>query len=124
MLLAVYGTLKKGYGNHGYLQTSKYLGTTIIPGIMWVNKWEGYPRVQTIIDQNNIDATNRVTVELYDVTAHVLYMTCRLEVGAGYAPQPINIPDYGPAIIWASVEGPNDDSKIIDNGIYGDIDGY
>lgn len=63
--IAVYGTLRQGYSNHGYLMTSPkitFVGATKTPPTFTMfGKRSGFPIVTT-------KGTTAINVEIYDVT--------------------------------------------------------
>lgn len=74
MKLFVYGTLKKGFGNHRLLEGAKFLGEDTIPGGMislggfpgWLGEGEGYTKGEVYeIDEEHLHATDRL--EGYDI---------------------------------------------------------
>lgn len=68
----VYGTLKKGFGNHRLLETSKFLGTTSVPGTMY--SLGGFPGVR-------LDRLGQTSIkcEVYEVDGATLVNLDRLE---------------------------------------------
>jgi len=76
MLISVYGTLKKGFHNHG-LVDGKYIKTTKISGYLMYDL--GVP---VAIPTN--DPSKQILIEIYDVTKESLQKIRRLELGAGY----------------------------------------
>lgn len=77
MLLAVYGTLRKGDGNHRFLRGQKLLSTERVEGFEMFNLGGAYPYVAR--------GGDNITVELYDITPDVLAPIESMERGAGYA---------------------------------------
>lgn len=59
--VAVYGSLRKGFGNHGRLRNAKYLGTTKTVRPFAMYSLGGFPMVQ--LDGEKIAP---ITVEIYD----------------------------------------------------------
>lgn len=76
MLIAVYGTLRRGDGNHRYLRGQKLLSTERVEGFEMFNLGGSYPYIARGGDD--------ITVELYDVTEDVLAPIENMERGAGY----------------------------------------
>ena len=60
-LLAVYGTLKQGNGNHRYLRESKLLGTHVTEPKYTMHSLGGFPGVR-------LEGKTPITVEVYRVT--------------------------------------------------------
>lgn len=60
MRVAVYGSLRQGYGNHRLLEDSKYLGNGITEGRYTMMHLGGFPGV---IENGNTS----IVVEMYDV---------------------------------------------------------
>lgn len=59
-LLAVYGTLKKNYGNHVFLKNAKYLGTHITEPKYTMYSMGGFPTV-------TLEGNTPITLEIYSV---------------------------------------------------------
>lgn len=76
MLLAVYGTLRKGDANHGYLHGHRPLVTERVEGFEMFNLSGAYPYVARGADD--------ITVEVYDISPEVLAPIERMERSAGY----------------------------------------
>lgn len=76
MLIAVYGTLRKGDYNDGFLQKYKPLSTERVEGFEMFNLGGSYPYVARGADD--------ITVEVYDVPEEVFAPIERMERGAGY----------------------------------------
>lgn len=76
MLIAVYGTLRRGDNNDGYLRGYETLSTERIEGFEMFNLGGDYPYIARGADN--------ITVELYDITPETLAPIERMERGAGY----------------------------------------
>lgn len=78
-VIAVYGSLRKEGFNHGSLEKSKYIGTTIINGYTMYEVYSGgYP---TVVKGKK----GSIVVELYNITEQQIYTNIRwMEIGAGY----------------------------------------
>lgn len=76
MLLAVYGTLRKGDGNHRLLYKHEPLVIERVEGFEMFNLGGAYPYIARGGDD--------ITVEVYDITPEVLAPIERMERGAGY----------------------------------------
>lgn len=64
MLVAVYGTLKKGRGNHGLMMDSEFINKETVKGFIMYNVG-GFPVVYR-------DINHSIVVEVYEVSQHVL----------------------------------------------------
>jgi len=111
-LMAVYGTLKRGFYNHFMLTTSKFVGKASVPGYIWKGPGENFPRAMA--DSESIKSFE---VELYEVSPTVIRQVARLELPYGYYPQLVVTQDKMTALMWASAEGPNPDCTMLD-GVY------
>lgn len=76
MLVAVYGTLRRGDNNDGYLSGYEILSTERVEGFEMYNLGGAYPYIARGADD--------ITVEVYDVPEEVLARIERMERGAGY----------------------------------------
>lgn len=76
MLIAVYGTLRKGDYNDSYLRGYKPLSTERVDGFEMYNLGGSYPYIARGADS--------ITVEVYDVPEEVFVPIERMERGAGY----------------------------------------
>lgn len=110
-IVAVYGTLKKDHHNHYMLLTSKFIGEAAIPGYLWTRPHEKFPRASA--DSN---APSVIQVELYEVSPVMMNQMARLETPYGYYAQTVTTVDGVNALMWASVDGPDPDCKIIKEG--------
>lgn len=65
-LVAVYGTLKRGYGNHRLLETSKFLGTDRIEGFDMYNLYSGgFPGILHSKSVRSVE--NTIFIEVFEV---------------------------------------------------------
>lgn len=69
----VYGTLKSGHGNHGYLRGATFVGTGVTTRPFFMCDTGGFPVVFDIEKRHN------VTGEVYEVTDEQLRAMDRLE---------------------------------------------
>ena len=69
-VVAVYGSLKKGFGNHRRLETSKFVGMAMIPGTLY--SLGAFPAI-------TLEGNTDVHVELYEVDDPTLESLDRLE---------------------------------------------
>lgn len=92
MLLAVYGTLRKGEGNYDwYMRGTPMLGEQRIAGFEMYNLGGYYPYIARGGDS--------ITAEIYDVAADVFDRVERMERGAGYEVMKVST-QYGDAAIF------------------------
>lgn len=92
-LVLVYGSLKKGFGNHGCLGDSPMLGTVITPPEYTMYSLGGFPGVV-------LGGDTAISGEVYEVTDATLARLDRLEgVPTFYDRHLIDTP-YGQAIIY------------------------
>jgi len=73
MLVATYGSLKKGFHNHGFLSDSKCLGVDSLSGFA-MYKYSSFPMVVASDDSNDT-----IMVEVYEVSADTLVRLDYLE---------------------------------------------
>lgn len=76
MLLAVYGTLRKGDHNDGFLDGYQPVATERVEGFEMFHFGGSYPYIARGADD--------ITVEVYDVPPEVVVPIERMERGAGY----------------------------------------
>lgn len=72
--LGVYGTLRKGMGNHYLLEGFKYIETIQVPGWMMITFASTIPTILYTGDKNE-----SVTLEVYEVDDHTLRDIDQLE---------------------------------------------
>lgn len=82
-IIAAYGTLRKGFYNHDRFDGVKYLGTTRIKGFDLYNLGP-YPCVVK-------NPEGELTIDLLEVTPITKTNIDRMEIGAGYGIEEINI---------------------------------
>lgn len=85
MRLAVYGTLRKGQGNHHCLNGATYIGTCRALGWTMVSLG-GFPAVQETWDEDE-EPIGSIVVEIYECPPDVVARCNRLE---GYDPDSSN----------------------------------
>lgn len=97
MLVAVYGSLKKGFGNHFLLEKSRFVDTLSLSGYDMYSLGR-FPAI--------VRGSGTITVELYDVDCETLERLDRLEGFSGiasrynaYNREEIDTP-YGKAFIY------------------------
>ncbi len=110
-LVAVYGSLKKGFYNHRGLGDDKeFLGGMAVDGVMYSNG--SYPKLYKPDSECKCQASDfacdssfcmnkaRVhDIEVYRINARRFESITSMEVGAGYTPEQIETP-WGPATIY------------------------
>ena len=102
MLLAAYGSLKKGYYNHDCLEGAEYLGNSSVRGVMYSNG--SYPKLYKV-ENDDYDSNFRLplekkhTLEIYRVTDEQYRPIERMELGAGYVVEEVET-EWGPAKIF------------------------
>lgn len=82
--LAVYGTLKSNQRNHFFLEDSIFIGKGTVTGTMVVPKRWGYPVFWP-------DGDSKIVVEVYEVDDVDMQQISRLEIGAGYHAEMIEV---------------------------------
>jgi len=113
-IVAVYGTLKQGFNNHYMLLTSTYIGNAAIKGYLWTGPGESYPRAC-----HDTESPGVIQVELYQVSPKIMQQMARLETPYGYYMQAVKTEDGVDALMWASVDGPDPDCRLIKDGKWG-----
>lgn len=102
MLLAAYGSLKKGYYNHGWLEGAEFLGTSTVRGVMYSNG--SYPKLYHQHDDKSTDSfldryERTHVIEVYRVTEEQYEPIESMELGAGYVVEEIDT-EWGKAKIF------------------------
>lgn len=111
MIIAVYGSLKKGRHNNWWLEDAPMLGETKVRGTMYLVHGS-YPVL--------MDGNNEYEAEVYDVTDNVYAKILRIEQSAGYAVREIET-EFGTAKVFYGTDVFQDD---IDNEIIKKINKY
>lgn len=106
-LVAVYGSLKKGFYNHAGLgHDAEFLGTSTVRGVMYSNG--SYPKLYetngSLVDkggatpfQSRLERQHEI--EVYRIHEDRYESITNMEIGAGYEPEQIQTP-YGEATIY------------------------
>lgn len=102
MLIACYGSLKKGYYNHEILgEDAKFLGRAEVKGVMYSNG--SYPKLyRRSEDMGSLfgsEFEREHTIEIYDINKDAFKDIFSMEVGAGYRLEEVETP-YGEAGIY------------------------
>jgi len=106
MLVMVYGTLKKGFGNHRLLHGSKYAGPASVAGTM---RNLGYFPVVTL------GGSGTVYGEVYDVDEPTLKSLDSLEGYPGWYNREEVVTTYGIASIY-TLDKP--DAPVVEDGVW------
>jgi gamma-glutamylcyclotransferase (GGCT)/AIG2-like uncharacterized protein YtfP len=109
-LVAVYGSLKKGfYNHHGLGEDKKHLGNITVRGVMYSNG--AYPKLYHPINELVgalegglvarfvVELARDHVVEVYEISDKDYNSITQMEVGAGYTPEDIETP-WGVATIY------------------------
>jgi gamma-glutamylaminecyclotransferase len=117
MNIFVYGTLKKGYHNHGYLEGSTFLGFAKTEPIYTMHSNKYYPIVQR-------RGTTPISGEVYKVEEKALPAIFALEGYTGTKGHPDNWYDtdvieteFGKASIFVMGKIPNGTS-VVESGVF------
>lgn len=108
-LIAVYGSLKKGFFNHTLLGHSYLVNTGSLKGFK-LYSLGSYPCIYP-----SDDDTDTVLVEIYNVTNKILDELNRMETSARYYPKIVKVKDYN-VLVWVYNTKP--DTKHIKSGIW------
>ncbi len=108
ILMAVYGTLKRGHPLHSYIESAEFVEEIRVPGQIWVNNFEGYPRFRF-----DPSSEQGVLMEVFKVTPRHVTACARIEMGAGYTIRP-----YNNMLIWESTDTPGAGAKLLESGVY------
>ena len=109
MKVFVYGTLKKGFGNHHLLKDASYLGTHITEPKYTMYSMDGFPAVSPI-------GTTRIIGEVYEITTEILEDLDRLEGYPGWYSRETIITKYEPAYIYLMPNLENTYRPIVESG--------
>lgn len=115
-LVAVYGSLRQGFGNHRLLVGSKFLGDDDIYGGYKMYSLWGYPGVI------KADGNHRIKIEVYEVDDMTLQSLDRLEGFRGsqykdnlYNRESINT-KYGSTFIYFLNDYYGNEENLVENG--------
>lgn len=113
MLVAAYGSLKKGFYNHGVLGAgAKFLGLGKVTGVMHL-RWS-YPTLTPPGDKFPKELEREHVLEIYDVTMDAYRRIENMELGAGYDVATVET-DWGLAkIFYMPFEGVTEKDKYIE----------
>ena len=102
-LVAVYGSLKKGFYNHGGLgEDAEFLGNSSVSAVMYSNG--SYPKLyhstgHKVMDNFDLSKTRVHELEVYSISDARFQGIERMEHGAGYVSELIDT-EWGPATIY------------------------
>ena len=121
MIIATYGSLRKGMKNHEIMKKyGRYLGTYSVEYYVMVKcGGQDYPRVvENVIRINGKRVKpTPIVVEVYEIPDDVFYELAELERRAGYYMQLIDIPYSSyQAIMWFSYHNFLYDVDVIESG--------
>lgn len=106
MLVACYGSLKKGYYNHSALgKDAEFMGNSSVSGVMYSNG--SYPKLYHAdmpFGEFEEDKQRDHVLEVYNVNDDAYRRIENMEVGAGYVTEHVKTP-YGEAAIWYMPHG-------------------
>jgi len=104
-----YGTLKKGFGNHRLIETSKYKCTTVTTEKYFMGSYFAFP----IVIENCSDYN--IVGEVYEVSDHTMYQLDLLESnGELYQRKKVRVKDFDEPVWLYFIKNPDDFS---DDGI-------
>lgn len=112
-LVAVYGSLKKGFGNHGLLADSEMVATGQTEPKFTMLSLGGFPAIV-------IGGKTAIRYELYSVSDHTLHLLDMLE-GAPHFYHRENInTEHGESIIYVLTDNDRDRHRypIVENGMW------
>lgn len=113
MLVATYGSLKKGFHNHGFLSDSKCLGVDSLGGFA-MYKYSSFPMVVASDDINDT-----IMVEVYEVSTDTLVRLDYLEGHPEFYRRVHVDTIYGDAFIYiGSRIQIRDNMEKIENGVW------
>jgi gamma-glutamylcyclotransferase (GGCT)/AIG2-like uncharacterized protein YtfP len=104
--IAVYGTLKRGYGLHNTFPEMTHIGDTTVEGFTLFSNG-AYPAATP-------KSGRVIFVEIYDVPEGVFQYIHDIERGAGYDLVPVET-EHGPAEMWVWPSPPPGWAKVLPN---------
>lgn len=110
--VAVYGSLRQGFGNHLLLKTSEYLGTqTVNIPYKMISLWRAsFPALLPVKENNEI------TIEVYNVTEQTFQNLDRLEGYPSHYNRVEIETDYGNAWIYFQERELENTNTIVKSG--------
>ena len=111
----VYGSLKRGFGNHGLLESSKYIGTTetVFPNFRMHSLLGSFPAVTSCTNDGFA-----IMGELYEVNLHTLNALDKLEGnGTMYTRRLVSVYNDNGDVVEAWMYLMPEDDKLINNNI-------
>lgn len=109
MLVAVYGTLKRGYGNHRLLNDCHHVGDDYLANFCMYSLG-AYPAVK-----NDKDSPHAISVEVYEVDDKALVDLDRLEGHPRFYQRQVTKTNYGDAFIY-TMDGLRGDAPVVETG--------
>lgn len=112
MIIATYGSLKKGFYNHRALGDAEFLGTDTVRGVMY---WNGsYPKLYQSSSLEELfieDLARDHEIEVYRITPEAYRLIYGMEIGAGYGVGDVET-KYGVAkIFWMPYDEFRDEDR-------------
>lgn len=110
--IAVYGSLKQGFGNHRLLSNSKFLGADVIPSGYTMYSLGGFPAIVE-------GGSNPLLVEVYEVDRNTLIQLDGLEGHPNwYCRKPLAT-KYGDAEVYVMpAHKMRNNTHIVEDGIW------
>lgn len=105
----VYGTLRKGFGNHRLLEDSTFVDNAVIRGEM--RHLGGFPGV-------HLHGNDQVHGEIYEVTEDVMFRLDRLEGHPNFYERQIVDSSKGPVWVYLFPENHMLDNSVIKDGVW------
>lgn len=103
MLIATYGSLKKGFYNHNALGgDATFIGNSSVHGVMY---WNGrYPKLYKVVNDDydspfRLPTERKHKLEIYDISDEAYNYIRIMEIGSGYEEEKIDT-EWGSAIIY------------------------
>lgn len=113
-LVAVYGSLKKGYGNHRLLENAEYLGTTDTAPDWTMYSLGGFPAIVP-------DGDTQICIEVYNVTQREFQSLDMLEGYPSFYNRRVIDTRFGKAWIYF-MENKHDDyfneDRVVEHGVW------
>lgn len=100
ILIATYGSLRKGFHNHIAVESGTFKGNGKFKGIMQIRS--NYPYM---FHKNEIETNTEETeheIEIYEIDKEKYESINKMELNAGYKEETIST-EFGQAVIWITV---------------------